>query len=101
MQRIKADTLNNIQGELKAEALLDALASTLEDIKANNFFSVIVGDVDTKAFINTMHQSQAEVEITTPGDTLRDFDAKALADTLAYSRESLRDTDGFKRRITF
>ena len=42
-----------------------------------------VGDVDTKAFINTMHQSQAEVEITTPGDTLRDFDAKALADTLA------------------
>ena len=62
---------------------------------------MIVGDVDTKAFINTMHQSQAEVEITTPGDTLRDFDAKALADTLAYSRESLRDTDGFKRRITF
>ena len=38
MQRIEADTLNNIQGELKAEALLDALAGTLEDIKANKFF---------------------------------------------------------------
>ena len=62
---------------------------------------MIVGDVDTKAFINTMHQSQAEVEIATPGDTLRDFDAKASADTLADSRESLRDTDGFKGRMTF
>lgn len=29
---------------------------------------MIVGDVDTEAFINTMHQSQAEVEIATPGD---------------------------------
>ena len=62
---------------------------------------MIVGDVDTKAFINTMHQSQAEVEIATPGDTLRDLDAHASADTLAGSRESLRDTDGFKGRMTF
>ena len=38
---------------------------------------MIVGDVDTKAFIKIMHQSQAEVEIATPGDTLRDVDAKA------------------------
>ena len=60
-----------------------------------------MGDVHNKAFINTMHQSQAEVEIATPGDTLRDFDAKASADTLADSRESLRDTDGFKGRMTF
>ena len=62
---------------MKAQLLLDALAGTLEDIKANNFFfSVIVGDVDTKALITTMHQSQTEVEIATPGDDLRDVDAK-------------------------
>ena len=46
---------------------------------------MIVCDVDTKAFINTMHQSQAEVDIEQPGDTFRDVDAKASADTLAYS----------------
>ena len=60
-----------------------------------------VGDVDTKAFINTMHQSQAEVEIETPGDTLRDVDAKASLDTLANSQESLRDTHRVEGRITF
>ena len=37
---------------------------------------MIVGDVDTKAFINTMQQNQAEVEIRTHGDTLRNVDAK-------------------------
>ena len=42
-----------------------------------------------------MHQSQAEVEIGTPGDTLRNVDAKATADTLADSRESLQDTNGY------
>lgn len=47
-----------------------------------------------------MHQSQAEVEIATPGDTLRDVHAKAFADTLADSRESLRDTDGCEGWIT-
>ena len=62
---------------------------------------MILGDVDTKAFINTMHQSHKELEIGTSGDTVRDLDAKASADTLADSRESLRDTDGFKGRITF
>ena len=62
---------------------------------------MIVGDVNPKAFINTMHQSQTEVEIGTAGDTLCDVDAKASADTLADSRESLRDTDGFKGCITF
>ena len=58
-------------------------------------------NVNTEAFINTMHQSQAEVEIGTAGDTLCNVYAKASADTLADSRESLRDTDGFKGRITF
>ena len=62
---------------------------------------MIVGDVDTKAFIKTMHQNQAQVEIRTPGDTLRNLDAKASADTLAESGESLRDTEGFEGRITF
>ena len=61
---------------------------------------MIVGHVDTKAFINTMHQSQAEVEIVTPGDTLRDVEAMASADTLADSRESFRDTDRSESRIT-
>ena len=37
-QRIQDDTLNKIQGKLKPEPLLDALAGTLEDIKANNVF---------------------------------------------------------------
>ena len=37
---------------------------------------MIVGDVHTKAFINTMQQNQAEVEIRTHGDTLRNVDAK-------------------------
>ena len=31
------DTRDKIKDELKAEALLDALAGTLADIKANNF----------------------------------------------------------------
>ena len=62
---------------------------------------MIVRDVDTKAFINTMHQSQAVVYIEEPGDTFRDVDAKASVDTLADSRESLRDTERVKGRITF
>ena len=63
-----------------------------------------MGDVHTKAFTNTMHQSQAEVEIETPGDTLRcdlDVNAEASTDTLADSRESLRETDRVEKRITF
>ena len=35
-----------------------------------------MGDVHTKAFINTMQQNQAEVQIRTHGDTLRNVDAK-------------------------
>ena len=53
----RGETLNNLPGEWKAEALLDALAGTLGHIKANIFFYFIVGNVDTKAFINTMHQN--------------------------------------------
>ena len=56
--------------------------------------------MQTKAFINMKHQSQAEVEIVTPGETLRDLDAKASADTLADSRESFRDTDRSESCIT-
>ena len=57
--------------------------------------------MDTKAFINTKHQSQAQVQIATLGETLHDVDAKASADTLADSPESLQETDGFEGRITF
>ena len=37
-QRIEADTLKKIPGELKPEPLLNALAGALGDIKANNVF---------------------------------------------------------------
>ena len=37
----------------------------------------------TKAFVNTMHHSLAEVHTETPRDTLHDVEAVASADTLA------------------
>ena len=37
----------------------------------------------TKAFVNTMHHSLAEVQNETPRDTLHDVQAVASADTLA------------------
>ena len=37
----------------------------------------------TKAFVNTMHHSLAEVQNETPRDTLHDVEALAFADTLA------------------
>ena len=37
-KEIECETFNDIQGVLKAEALLDALTGTLGDIKANNVF---------------------------------------------------------------
>ena len=43
-----------------------------------------MGDVETEVLINTMHQSQAEVEAETPGDPVRDVEAEASVDTLAY-----------------
>ena len=43
-----------------------------------------MGDVETEALINTMHQSQAEVDAETPGDPERDVEAEASVDTLAY-----------------
>ena len=41
-----------------------------------------MGDVYTKAFVNTMHHSLAEVENETPRDTLHDVQAVASTDTL-------------------
>ena len=40
--------------------------------------------METEVLINTMHQSQAEVEAETPGDPVRDVEAEASVDTLAY-----------------
>ena len=40
-------------------------------------------DVYTKAFVNTMHHSLAEVQNETPRDSLHDVEAVASADTLA------------------
>ena len=40
--------------------------------------------METEALINTLHQSQAEVEVETPGDPVRDVEAEASVDTLAY-----------------
>ena len=39
----RGETLNNLPGEWKAEALLDALAGTLGHIKANIFFFLYSG----------------------------------------------------------
>ena len=44
-----------------------------------------MGDLQTEALFNTMHQSLAEVEAETPGDTLRDTEAEASSGTLADS----------------
>ena len=61
---------------MKTEALLHALPARKEKLRLTSFFSVIVGEVDTKAFIKTMQQNQTEVEIRTHGDTLRNVHAK-------------------------
>ena len=42
-----------------------------------------LSDVYTKAFVNTMHHSLAEVQSERPRDTLHDVEAVASADTLA------------------
>ena len=42
-----------------------------------------LSDVYTKAFVNTMPHSLAEVQNETPLDTLHDVQAVASADTLA------------------
>ena len=43
-----------------------------------------MGDIKyTKAFVNTMHQSLAEVQNETPRDSLHDMEAVAPAHTLA------------------
>ena len=58
---------------------------------------MILGDVDTKAFINTMQQNQAEVQIRTHGDTLRNVDAKHRQTrwlTVAKIFETLTDLKG-------
>ena len=58
-----------------------------------------MGDVDTKAFINTMHQNQAEVEIATPGDTFRNVDAKHRRTrwlTVEKVCETLKDLKGVR-----
>ena len=41
-----------------------------------------MGDVYTRAFVNTMHHSLVEVQNKTPRDTLHDVEAVASADTL-------------------
>ena len=48
-------------------------------------FCKTLGDVQTKALFNTMHQSLAQVKAKTPGDTLLDAENEASSDTLADS----------------
>ena len=45
-----------------------------------------LSDVYTKAFVNTIHHSLAEVQSETPRDTLHDVKADTLADRLAEVR---------------
>ena len=65
---------------MEAEALLNALGDTLGEIKADIFFARQWLMWRPK---NTMHYSLPEVKDQTPPNTLRDMDAKALANTLA------------------
>ena len=44
----------------------------------------------TKAFVNTMHHSLAEVQNQRPRDTLHDVDAVSFADTLADTLAEVR-----------
>ena len=44
-----------------------------------------MGDIQTKALFNTMHQSLANVKAKTPDDTLLDAEHEASSDTLADS----------------
>ena len=46
----------------------------------------------TKAFVNTMHHSLAEVQNETPRDTLHDVQAVASADKLADRLAEVRTT---------
>ena len=42
-----------------------------------------MGDVKFEGLFNTLHHSLAVVQAKKPGDTMRDFEAEALADRLA------------------
>ena len=55
-----AETLSKIQVEVEAEALIDALAYTLEEFNADIFCDT-VADVGDEALVNTMHYSLAEM----------------------------------------
>ena len=48
-------------------------------------FCETLGDLQTKAIFNTMHQSLAKVKAKTPDDTLHDAENEASLDTLADS----------------
>ena len=49
-----------------------------------------MGDVQTKALFNTMHQSLAKVKAKKPDDTLLDAEDEASSDTLADSIEEVK-----------
>ena len=53
-----------------------------------------MGDVYTRAFVNTMHHSLVEVQNKTPRDTLHDVEAIASADTLADRLADVRPLTG-------
>ena len=54
------ETLSKIQVEVEAEALIDALAYTLEEFNAD-IFCETVADVGDEALVNKMHYSLAEM----------------------------------------
>ena len=55
-----AETLGKIQVEVEGEALIDALAYTLEEFNAD-IFCETVADVRDEALVNTMNYSLAEM----------------------------------------
>ena len=78
---------------MEAEALLDALANTLGEIKAE----MILPDRETNAPINTINQSLAEVEAEASDNTLADSLAEVKAQKVG---ETLTDVKGASLFLT-
>ena len=52
-----------------------------QQLKTTNFWKT-VGDVHVRALVITMHYSLAKAQLQIPGETLRDVQSDASADTL-------------------
>ena len=60
-----------------------------QQLKMTNFLKTL-RDVEVRAPVITMHYSLAQVQLEIPGETLRDVESDALADTLPDTVPKLR-----------